>query len=138
MPEGQTIDSQIRETSKTVIIKYGRCSRSWADLWTRNNPLYFSFSLISHILILILVLVLVFVVRLAAQTCIDILTVYSPIWNAFQLMKREFFAYIRGILVCTCADEMVHKQASEPLGSVGGPCISNYLLCTCPPCYFTA
>ena len=137
MPEGQTIDSQIRETSKTVIIKYGRCSRSWADLRTKNNPVYFSFTLISHILILILVLVLVFVMRLAAQTCIYVLTVYSPIWNAFQLMEKEFLAHI---LVCTCASRMrwyrSRHRLIEPLGpSVGGPCISMYLLHTCPPCY---
>ena len=116
----------------------GKAPRSWAGLRIRNNHLYLSSSLFSHLLILILVLVRA--MRLAAQICRYILIVYLLIWNAFQLMESEFFTYIWSILVCTCASRMrwyiSRHQLIERLGlSVGSPYISFYLLCTCPPCY---
>ena len=60
----------------------------------------------SALSLLILILVLILIMRLATQTCIYNLIVYSLIENAFQLTERRLFAYIRAIQVCTCASRM--------------------------------
>ena len=82
--------------------------------WTRNNPFYFSFTLISHLLIPILILVLALFMRLSVQTCRYIMTdrILANIKRISANGEETLRLYTEYTSMHMCfSHEMVPKQA---------------------------